>query len=105
MKLYLSNCHLHLLNTVPKRCPKVVIENGVIKMLGFDEGDASIFQCNNGYLLEGQPITHCLEDKNWSGRERKCKRKFALVAVLPILFYCNAFMVFHWGRLHLKLLA
>ena len=36
-------------------------------------GDVIQFSCKHGYMMEGQPIVECLENREWSREIPKCE--------------------------------
>ena len=60
----------------PITCPEISgPENGaMVGVAPYNVGDMVKFQCNSGYMMEGQPVTTCIEEKN----QVKCWGQFRL---------------------------
>lgn len=52
-------------------------KNGYIeaasKLNVYYAGDIVQYACNNGYMIDGNPISICQENGRWSGPITKCK--------------------------------
>ncbi|KAL4236643.1 biological adhesion [Mactra antiquata] len=59
-------------------CPDVTVngfDNGVMTYNDLAYGSSILFECNIGYLLEGDRTIDCQLDGKWSGRMPICKKK------------------------------
>ena len=59
------------------RCPKVVLEGGVVLKSGNQAGAIASYTCNKGSELDVNIQRQCLPSGQWSGSGPHCKRKFA----------------------------
>ena len=61
-------------------CPVIQVINGKPQSGTCSKDDLSYgttctFKCDRGYILQGNPVRQCQQDKTWSGSENTCERK------------------------------
>ncbi len=51
-------------------------DGGSVRLSGLIVGSTATYQCNTGYVLEGESVRICQEDGTWSGVEPTCRCMF-----------------------------
>ena len=58
----------------PRRCNRLDDpRNGDVRLTGTKVGDKAIYQCDRGFVLNGDRIRKCQSNGQWSGNEPICK--------------------------------
>ena len=58
------------------KCPRVQAPtNGIMRGNSFTFRNTLEFECNLGYLLQGDSVIECLNTAKWSGNKPTCIRK------------------------------
>lgn len=53
--------------------------NGLVEFSTRTEGSLATYDCNDGFLVEGEETRTCQKDGQWSGVEPFCRREFTTV--------------------------
>ena len=60
-----------------RKCSKLTkIKLGIVHLTGYEIGGIATFQCNNGFVLQGNQVRQCLNTGQWTGFQPECRRKF-----------------------------
>ena len=85
-------------------CPGIQVQNanppsGTCTKADLSYDTSCTFKCDPGFILQGNPVRRCQQDKTWSGSDNTCERKsselpvpsliclYALIKVMTTLFH------------------